>query len=203
MDKIFKNIKYIELMPKVQAEKYPLIINIHGAGGRGTSLDGIRGSVVEQYAQKHDDFPAVVICPLCFANTWFDIFEQLKEFIEYASTLPYIDTNRVYLTGTSMGGYASWQLLMSFPEKFAAAIVCCGGGMYWDAGRLKNIAVWAFHGMKDDTVYCCESEHMVDRINQAGGNAKLTLFPEAGHNAWDPAYSCEEMWNWLFQQKKE
>ena len=81
MDKIFKNMQYIEMMPKVKAEKYPLIINIHGAGGRGNSLDGIRNSAVEQFQAAHDNFPAIVICPLCFANTWFDIFEQLKEFV--------------------------------------------------------------------------------------------------------------------------
>ena len=202
MDKIFKNIKYIELMPKTQAEKYPLIINVHGAGGRGTSLDGIRGSVVEQYAQSHDDFPAVVICPLCFANTWFDIFEQLKEFIEYASTLPYIDTDRVYLTGTSMGGYASWQLLMSFPEKFAAAIVCCGGGMYWNSGRIK-IPVWAFHGEDDPVVLCVESKNMVKAINDAGGQAKLTILPKVQHNCWDYAYSQKQTYDFLFANAKK
>ena len=84
-----------------------------------------------------------------------------------------------------------------------AAVPVCGGGMYWDAGRLKDIAVWAFHGEKDDVVYCCESKHMVDRINKAGGNAKLTLFPEIGHNAWDFAYCCDEMWDWLFRQRKQ
>ena len=197
MDKIFKNIQYIERMPSVKADKYPLIINIHGAGGRGNSLDGIRGSAVEKYADATPDFPAVVICPLCFANTWFDIFEQLKEFVEYASTLPYIDTQRVYLTGTSMGGYASWQLLMSFPEKFAAAIVCCGGGMYWNSGRIK-IPVWAFHGEEDKTVLCVESKNMVKAINDANGQAKLTLLPGVEHNCWDYAYGRKETYDFLF-----
>lgn len=201
MDKIFKNVQYIETMPKMKADKYPLIINIHGAGGRGTSLDGIRNSAVENYMGQNEDFPAVVICPLCFANTWFDIFEQLKEFVEYASTLPYIDQDRVYLTGTSMGGYASWQLLMSFPEKFAAAIVCCGGGMYWNSSRIK-IPVWAFHGEDDPTVLCIESKNMVKAINDAGGQAKLTLLPGVQHNCWDIAYSSKETYDFLFANKR-
>lgn len=203
MDKIFKNIKYIERMPSVKAEKYPLIINIHGAGGRGTNLDGIRNSAVAQYVEKNSEsFPAVVISPLCFANTWFDIFEQLKEFIEFASSLPYIDQKRVYLTGTSMGGYASWQLLMSFPETFAAAIVCCGGGMYWNSGRIQ-IPVWAFHGEEDKTVLCVESKNMVKAINAAGGNAKLTLLPGVEHNCWDYAYSRKETYDFLFENARK
>ena len=183
-------------------EKLPLLLQLPGAGSRGTSLKqlgtgGFIGAVI-----KRGYVPARIIIPQCRFETWFDYFHVLCEFIEENIQDPSIDNSRVYIAGTSMGAYAVWQLCISHPEWFAAAVPVCGGGMYWDAGRLKNIAVWAFHGVKDDTVYCCESQHMVDRINQAGGNAKLTLFPEADHNAWDPAYSCEEMWNWLFQQKK-
>ena len=76
-----------------------------------------------------------------------------------------------------MGAYATWQICISHPEWVAAAVPVCGGGMYWDAGRLKDIPVWAFHGEKDDVVLCCESQHMTERINLAGGNAKLTLLP--------------------------
>ena len=28
------------------------------------------------------------------------------------------------------------------------------------------------------------------------------LLPDVEHNAWDGAYCCEEMWHWLFQQRK-
>ena len=202
MDKVFKNIQYIEISPKVKAEKYPLLISLHGAGERGTDLNRIRNSMVEKYAKSHEDFPAVVVCPLCHANTWFDMFEQLKEFIEYVSTLPYIDTQRVYLTGLSMGGYASWQLLMSLPETFAAAVIFCGGGMYWNSGRI-TIPVWAIHGEDDKAVFWEESKHMVDTINAKGGNAKLTVLPGVGHNCWDQMYARKETYDFLFANAKK
>ena len=186
----------------VHTEPLPLLLYTPGAGCRGTNLNQIgRGGFIQAVTDK-GGVPARVIIPQCRFETWFDYFHVLCEFLESNIQDPAIDRSRVYLTGTSMGAYATWQLCISHPEWVSAAVPVCGGGMYWDAGRLKDIPVWAFHGEKDNTVYCCESKHMVDRINMAGGNAKLTLFPEADHNAWDPAYGCEEMWQWLFEQKK-
>lgn len=184
------------------SEKLPLLMHLPGAGSRGTDLrmlgsGGFIGSVIAR-----GGVPARVIIPQCRFETWFDYFHVLCEFLEENIGDAVIDKSRIYLSGASMGAYAVWQLCISHPDWVTAAVPVCGGGMYWDAGRLKDIPVWAFHGAKDDTVYCCESQHMVDRINSIGGNAKLTIFPEADHNAWDPAYSCEEMWDWLFRQKK-
>lgn len=183
-------------------EPLPLLIHLPGAGSRGTDINMLDESSFTNAIRDMGGVSARVIIPQCRFETWFDYFHVLCEFIETNIKDPAIDKNRIYIIGTSMGGYAAWQMCISHPEWFAAAVPICGGGMYWDAGRLKDIAVWAFHGAKDQTVLCRESEQMVDRINQAGGNAKLTIFPEADHNAWDPTHSCKEMWDWLFQQKK-
>ena len=39
-----------------------------------------------------------------------------------------MDTNRIYLTGLSMGGYGTWDLGLAYPERFAAIVPICGGG---------------------------------------------------------------------------
>ena len=103
------------------------------------------------------NLPFVIIAPLCSENTWFDVFERLQLLVEEIDALPFADCNRICIMGASMGGYATWQLAMSMPERFAAIVPICGGGMYWNAGRLADIPVWAFHGAKDSTVYLEES----------------------------------------------
>lgn len=183
-------------------EKLPLVINIQGAGARGDDIQLLYGGGMIRALLEKGQIHARVINPQCRLETWFDHYHVLCDFIESNIADPQIDPSRVYISGSSMGAYTVWQLCISHPQWFAAAVPVCGGGMYWDAGRLKDIPVWAFHGAKDDVVLCRESQIMVDRINQAGGNAKLTIFPEADHNAWDPAYHCEEMWQWLFRQKR-
>ncbi len=197
-----KNIRYIKLVPdKMESgKKYPLIIHIHGAGGRGDDLSLISDATILKKLDGDERF--IVVAPQCYANTWFDIFEQLKEFIKFAVSCPDVDAKRVYLSGVSMGGYTSWQLLMSEPETFAASIVCCGGGMYWNAPRVKTPA-WAFHGKLDKTVYAIESENMVKAINASGGSAKLTIYDELEHNCWDVTYFNDQIYEWLLSHKKQ
>jgi predicted peptidase len=141
--------------------------------------------------------------PLCHENTWFDMWEQLKEFILYTTTLPNVDKERIYLMGASMGGYATWAMAMSTPELFAAIVPICGGGMYWNAVRLVNVPIWAFHGAKDTTVLPEESKKMVDAVNRKGGTAKLTVYPENAHDAWNDTYRNPEVFEWLLSHKNK
>ena len=77
----------------------------------------------------------------------------------------------------------------------------CGGGICWNAGRLNKVPVWAFHGGKDDCVEPGESQRMVDSVKRFGGSARLTIYPEAGHNAWDATYSNPEVYAWLLEHR--
>ena len=101
-----------------------------------------------------------------------------------------------------MGGYATWQMAMSYPELFAAIIPICGGGMYWNAERLVNMGVWAFHGEKDQVVFKEESEKMVEAIKGSGGNAKLTVYPECLHDAWTKTFQNDGVWKWLLSNNR-
>ena len=141
-----------------QDEKNPLIIFLHGAGSRGDTTEKLVTNPFFLLTEKFESFPFVVLAPLCSENTWFDSFEKLKNLVIEAEKLPFVDASRIYLVGASMGGYATWQLAMSMPEHFAAILPICGGGMYWNAGRLAKLPVWAFHGAKDTVVFPEESQ---------------------------------------------
>ena len=103
--------------------------------------------------------------------------------------------------GASMGGYGVWQLGMSLADVFAGIVPICGGGLYWDAVKLKNVPVWAFHGELDTLVLPEESKKMVEKVNKAGGNAKLTLLPDVYHDAWMSAFSNQEVYDWLLSNE--
>ena len=147
-----------------------------------------------------EDF--IIVAPQCYEDTWFEIFEQLIEFCEYIYDQEYTDKARFYSTGISMGGYTAYQLMMSRPDIFAAGIVCCGGGMYWNAARLKSVPLLIFHGEKDSVVLPRESEIMAERINASGGNAALKTFSECDHNCWDKVFTNKDNFNWLLSQSK-
>lgn len=182
---------------------YPTIFLLHGAGSRGTDLNKLMENAYFQDIQVHPHFPFVTVAPQCSDDTWFDMMDCLKNLAEHTAKLPFVDSSRLYLMGPSMGGYGTWQLAMSIPEYFAAIVPICGGGMYWNAGRLLNVPVWAFHGALDDCVLCRESQQMVDSVNAFGGNAKLTVYPDLGHGAWTRTYRNPEVFQWLLSHQNQ
>ena len=206
-EKCFENLKYVVFLPDDfdKSKQYPVIFHTHGAGCRGTDTAVLRTVGVIKQAINGDQAleNCIIFSPQCYANTWFEIFEQLIRFAKYTASLPYVDKNRFYASGISMGGYAIVQLMMSCPELFAAGIVCCGGGMYWNAARLKEIPIWFFHGAQDRTVYPEESLHLCAKICAAGGNARVKIYPHNAHNCWDDTYSDKNVYEWLFSHMKE
>ena len=184
-------------------KRYPVLFFLHGAGGRGTDVEVLRGNPYFRLTDPVEEFPFITVAPLCSANTWFDLFEELEELVRRIACADFTDLERIYCMGASMGGYATWQLAMSLPEYFAAIVPICGGGMYWNASRLVNVPVWAFHGAKDTVVFTEESRKMVDAVNKKQGHAKLTIYPENAHDAWSDTYSNPEVFAWLLSHTNQ
>ncbi len=199
-----RDLSYIMKTPNAytETEKYPAIIFMHGAGTRGNDIDKLKTNPFFNLSMPYTE-NCITFAPLCNADTWFDIFEQVLDFCTFVSEHKSSDKSRIYLIGASMGAYAAWQIAMSKPELFAAIVPICGGGMYWNAVRLKNIPVWAFHGENDTYVSASESIKMVERINAVGGNAKLTIYENTGHDAWSATYKNEAVFKWLFSHGKQ
>ena len=120
-----------------------------------------------------------------------------------------VDKERIYVGGISMGGCATWEILARNPELFAAAVPLCGSGILSSAPALTDVAIWAFHGTGDKTVWTEGTTRMVDAIHAAGGN-KIIYTPISenfGHSIWNPSYitkneAGQTPAQWLLQQKK-
>ncbi len=202
-EKRYSKLKYLIYYPDSfdTAKRYPLWIHLHGSGGRGEDITLLKSAGPIYQIENGRNLPAIVVAPQCYADTWFEIMEQLLEFIEFALDSKNTDKSRVVLSGSSMGGYACWFVTMSRPQWFSAVIPVCGGGMYWNASKLKDVPIWAFHGKLDQVVYLSESEHMVTAINNAGGKAKLTIYENAYHDSWTETFSNDEVYDWALQQR--
>ena len=185
-----------------EGEKYPVILFMHGAGSRGTNIKKLASNPYFSNTARLESFPFVTVAPLCHEETWFDLIHELKALIRLVASESYADPDRIYVMGASMGGYATWYLGMSMPEYIAAMVPICGGGMSWNAAKLKYMPIWAHHGALDDVVSVEESKRLVDAVNALGGNARLTVYPEASHNAWTPVYTNPEVFEWLLSKTR-
>jgi predicted peptidase len=112
-----------------------------------------------------------------------------------------VDPSRIYITGVSMGGFGTWDLLARLPGKFAAAIPICGGGDEQTALKIKHIPLWVFHGAKDDIVSPKQSRTMIKALQDAGGAPGYTEYPDIEHSSWVQAYREPHLLPWLFKQK--
>lgn len=179
-------------------KKWPLVLFLHGSGHRGYDINIVQPP---EKLTNHPDLPFIIIAPQCSPGEWWSPLE-LNDLLDRIEAKYRVDTDREYLTGASMGGFGAWTLAADYPQRFAAVVPVCGGGDPEDAARLKNTPIWVFHGGKDRTVPIQRSQEMVDALKKIGGNVKFTIFPEAGHNSWSPAYATPELYTWLLQQHR-
>jgi predicted peptidase len=183
-------------------KQWPLIMFLHGAGERGKKVQTVAKFGLAKLTAKGKQFDFIIVSPQCPNDVWWpektDVLINLLDEIE---TKYRVDTDRVYLTGLSMGGFGTWSLACRYPQRFAAIAPICGGGELPGAHRLKNVPVWAFHGAKDDVVPVARSQEMVDSINKIGGNAKITIYPEAGHDSFTVTYDNPELYQWFLSHK--
>ena len=200
---------YLKYMPSgaSQDDKLPLIIYMHGAGERG-NVDGSQVDLVSvhgyfKYIKQGKEYPVMMVAPQCpSGNYWGSYIESLNRFLDHIIAENNVDTSRIYLTGNSMGGTATWLWVLDSAERFAAAAPVCGEGISWYGGRLSDLPIRAFHGDCDTVVSPHQSLAMVSAINlySKKANASLTLFPGVAHNAWDYAYN-DELIEWFLQHR--
>ena len=199
----FNKLSYTVRFPEGYAGgKMPVILHIHGAGGRGTDIEIIRDHYIHHALDKINENRFIVVSPQCYADTWFEIFNELLDFAEMVRNAEYTDEKHFYAMGASMGGYTTWQIAMTRPEYFAAIVPVCGGGMYWNAERIKDIPLWIFHGIQDDVIFVEEAIRMTEKLRGFGGKVKLTLYDNCCHDSWTKAYATPELYEWLLSQSR-
>ncbi len=198
-------LKYLLYLPKdygKAGEKWPLIIFLHGAGERGDNLRQVEVHGPPKVV-KGKDLPFIIVSPQCPKDSWWPKqVEALIALLDEIVKLHNVDTDRIYLTGLSMGGYGTWSLACDHPERFAAIAPICGGGEPLFGPRLRHVPVWAFHGAKDPVVPLDRSEVMVQSVKKVGGDARLTVYPEAGHDSWTVTYDNPELYEWFLKHKR-
>ncbi len=214
---------YRQLYPDYDTiRKYPLVIFLHGSGERGNDNEAQLKWGVENFAtdEMMKLYPAFVIAPQCPVSKGWSNFsntnrgnmalqstpsqpmEMVISLIRQIEKKFPVDTNRIYITGLSMGGFGTFDAIERYPKMFAAAVPVCGGGDVSKASDIAQIPIWIFHGSEDAAVNPQYSLDMANALRKAGARPGLTIYPETGHFSWIAAYSDLAMMAWLFRQHK-
>lgn len=203
--KITYDTNYLIYLPdgyESSGKPWPLVMFLHGSGERGTEINAVKSNGPPMLVEKGRKFPFILLCPQCPEKTIWDN-KLLVTLLDEIQSKYNVDKSRVYLTGLSMGGHATWSLAIQYPERFAAIIPVCARGYSQDVYVLKDVPVWVFHGAKDDIVPISDGKKMADALEKAGGKIKFTIYPEANHDAWTETYNNPEVYEWLLSQSLE
>ena len=203
---------------------YPVVLVLHGAGERGNNNTAQLSNMVPNLFNKKGSpfYHAIVIAPQCpenmqWVNTpWANgsyllkrvpISQPLQATVELLDSLMdtySINPDRQYVTGLSMGGFGTWDLLMRYPHRFAAGVPYCGAADPRQAENLVNIPIWTFHDTTDGVVPCKGTQDIVKAIQEAGGTLiTYTETAKYGHDVWTPGSRTEGLFDWLFSQRKD
>jgi predicted peptidase len=207
--------------------KLPLILYLHGSGGLGDDnekqlgLGNVFGTRVWLLPDNQQNFPCYVFVPQTDRG-WakYDFPQQSSS--EPPKVLPgmgdgsrlaleiidkllhefEIDDRRIYVTGQSMGGAGTWNIIASRPSFFAAAVPLCGSETTEDGTGSIKTPLWNFHGASDKTVPVALSRNRIAARRKAGGHPLYTEYPGVDHNVWEWAFTEPQLVKWVFAQRR-
>ncbi|MEZ6037762.1 MAG: prolyl oligopeptidase family serine peptidase [Planctomycetota bacterium] len=198
----------------------PLVVFLHGAGERG---DDNRRQLYWLPRELCSDAvrearPCYVLAVQCPKDErWVDVdwadreparsptqpsraMRAVQLALQRVLADPGVDRSRVYLTGLSMGGYGTWDLLARQPDTFAAALAVCGGGDPATVDRFAAVPIEVWHGAADKVVPVERSQLMVQALAERGATVRYHELEGVGHDSWKQAYGDGGGLDWLFAQ---
>jgi predicted peptidase len=198
-------VRYLQFLPedyKSEGEEKPVILFLHGSGERGTDIELVKKWGPPRIAEKQKDFSFIVISPQCPSGRGWDTRELLP-LVEHTCKTLNADPDRVYVTGLSMGGYGTWELIAAAPKRFAAGMPLCGRGDLSKAAMLIGTPIHTVIGGQDRKTTNDAVRELVEAVKAAGGkNIELTIHEDLGHNVWSKTYGNPETWKWLLSHKR-
>lgn len=183
--------------PTAYEEAKPLIVFLHGHSLCGSDLNKVRKYGVITAIERGFKIDSYVIAPQNPGGSW--VPSKVWEIVESTQNEYNIDTNRIYVIGMSLGGYGTFSVASTYPDKIAAAMALCGGGWNLDYAALDKLPLWILHGTSDRAVSISQSQKIVDGIKSKGTGGRLlfTILPGMDHGALNRCFYLPQTYEWL------
>ena len=218
---------YVPPVATESPEPRPLILFLHGLGETGNNNLSQIGSNINNLLAGAKLHEAYLYAPQAISSSWSSASRttNVRSMIERAIGEMNVDENRLYVTGLSMGGGGTWNVLSRFSDRFAAGVPIAGINPAGDfnAGNLIGIPTWAFHARNDNVVSKNSSRNTINKILTAAGETlptypsssdttttlefkngsielNYTEWPTGRHSIWGRVYDTPEMYEWMFSQ---
>lgn len=185
--------------------QWPMILFLHGSSLRGQNLELVKEYGPTWFAEQRNDFPFIVLAPQCPENeNWENKPDILAALLDEVLKKYRIDQDRIYLTGTSIGGRGTWTLACQHPEYFAAIAPIAAVNPIipttWNK-QMVTMPIWAFHGEKDTIAPLKNDEAIISALRNQGGLPRFTILPNQGHNIAG-VYKNPKLYDWFLSHTR-
>jgi predicted esterase len=160
-------------------KKRPLLVMLHGKGGDDAGA-------IAPFADARDrEF--LVLAPFGrgdfgYANSGeADVLEAMAEVMSRFR----VDSDRVYVAGSSMGGFGALRLAQLYADRFAAVASFAGWPGAGLLGNLHSLPVLLVHGDADDNVPVQASRNAAAVLKDSGSPVRIDILPGVGHSAFE------------------
>ncbi len=207
--------------------KAPLMVVLHGGTPRGndnlahiTGKNPAVGAGIWTTAAVQDKHPCFVFAPQCPAEpaAWTkDLVLKEGKWPHPAEPAPAmammlaildkivaeqpVDRGRIFIAGSSMGGFGVWDAVARRPGLFAAAIPVCGGPAEGVLPRMARVPLWIFHGGADEVVPVEFSRRAFAALRKMGAPVRYTEYEGSSHHMSPYAWTEPGLTEWLFAQQ--
>jgi predicted esterase len=216
------------------SKRYPIVLALHGSGERGSDnlvqISGWRLATSWADPVNQAKYPCFVVAPQCpGGKSWSGPeLATANNILDSLAAEFSIDVNRMYVTGLSMGGFGTWELITSFPDRFAAAVPMSAGWESTGAPAILRVPIWNFHGAQDEVVPVQWSRDIIGGLESLGrrvvythchngdcagladsmiaANVRshsdlfYTEYQYGNHVIWDESYDYPYLFPWVFDR---
>ncbi|HVM73058.1 MAG TPA: hypothetical protein VMT91_14945 [Anaerolineales bacterium] len=184
------------------AKTWPLILFLHGTGDRGDNVFLLAKASPFMYIRAKGSLPFIIVAPLLKSSYNLFPLAYMDGVLAELQSAYRVDPQRIYVTGLSLGGEATYRLAISEPHAFAAIAPLSAAletSQIALIGRIKDLPVWAIHGENDTVIPLATGRKPVDALLKLGGNIRFTVLPGHDHDTWTDTYSDPAFYAWLLQ----
>ncbi|GJJ03561.1 phospholipase [Duganella rhizosphaerae] len=203
-------------------KRYPLIIVLHGSGAIGNDNSSQLGALamswsapvirkrypayilVPQFAERSANYAPSAADGLLAAKPGPNL-PTLRALVETLKPQFAIDTDRIYVTGFSMGASAATQAVLQDQNMYAAAVAFSGiAPDRTAAAQLKDLPLLLVHGEADTENPIEPDRALFAALQRQPGGAKARMLEYRGMEHTVPAdMLLATAWrDWLFAQHK-
>ncbi len=203
--------QYISCLPtdfsNDSLKEYPLLIFLHGGSARGTDTLDLYDAGPFDQIYRGRNFSFIVVAPQCPKHIRWSTENWFENFYSDLINKYRIDTNRIYLTGVSLGGSGTWYLATKYPDRFKAIAPMSGFTRHMNyisenIDNLKNTPIWAFHGELDKVVPVEETDFLMSKLKCMNNSVRYLREKDVGHWIHWSVYPENEIYDWFLKHDK-